>query len=280
MNPVPKKQNLFVYNNFDLELFFCREVLKLDSLHYGYWKAGEELNLKNLRRAQTRYTKTLLTLVPKGARSVLDVGCGVGDVARALTKKGLDVVAISPDRNHQQFFDQDSQVRFCNVTFEEFETDDRFDLVLMCESQNYFHAAVGLQQAVKHTKRGSHLLISGMFRKGPGQEFNDVTNIESEYREKAEQHGFRLVKRFDITTQVLPTLRLSREIMERYLEPATRMLGHYLRARSPVPQAILALLLRKQVKDYRKALAYYTERTDAELFEKNVRYLQLLFKRV
>ncbi len=280
MNPVRPKQNLFVYNEFNLELFFCREVLRLDSLHYGYWKAGEELNLKNLRRAQTRYTETLLTLIPKGARSVLDVGCGVGDVARALTQRGLDVVAISPDRNHRQFFTPDSQVRFCNVTFEEFETDDRFDLVLMCESQNYFHAAVGLQQAVKHTREGSYMLISGMFRKGPGQEFKDVTNIESEYREKAEQHGFRLVKRVDITTQVLPTLRLSREIMERYLEPATRMLGHYLRARSPIPQAILALLLRKQVKDYRKALAYYTERTDAELFEKNVRYLQLLFKRV
>lgn len=280
MSPMHPEQNLLVCHDFDLELFFCREVLKLDSLHYGYWRAGEELNLKNLRLAQTRYTETLLRLIPRHVRSVLDVGCGVGDVARALTKREFEVVAISPDRNHRQFFTPDSQVRFCNVTFEEFEADERFDLVLMCESQNYFDAAVGLRQAVKHTTRGSYLLISGMFRKGQGQGFKDVINIEGEYREKAEQHGFRLVRRVDITAQVLPTLRLTREIMERYLEPATRMLGHYLRARSPLPLVILSVLLRKQVKDYRRALAYYTERTDAELFEKNVSYLQLLFRRV
>ncbi|WP_298179548.1 class I SAM-dependent methyltransferase [Saccharomonospora sp.] len=44
----------------------------------------------------THYHPLLLRLVPPGARRALDVGCGMGEFARKLAARGLDVDAIDP----------------------------------------------------------------------------------------------------------------------------------------------------------------------------------------
>jgi len=81
----------------NLELFFCTEVLKLKSLQYGYWEQEEKLDLESIRRAQQHYTETLLEMIPEDVHNILDIGCGIGDNARALAAKGYHVTAISPD---------------------------------------------------------------------------------------------------------------------------------------------------------------------------------------
>ena len=109
-------------NSVNLELMLCTEVLKLNSLHYGYWKKNEELNLKNLRIAQKRYTDHLLKLIPKGTKSVLDVGAGIGDNSLALATKGYNVISLSPDKNHKKYFGKykDKNIKFLNVKFNGF----------------------------------------------------------------------------------------------------------------------------------------------------------------
>ena len=106
------KQNITEFDGLDLELFFCTEILKLHSLHYGYWEKGEKpteggkkLTLEWLRDAQQKYTDILVEAIPKSVKSILDVGCGIGDVSRALSKLEYDVTAISPDRNHVKYFE-------------------------------------------------------------------------------------------------------------------------------------------------------------------------------
>jgi hypothetical protein len=48
-------------------------------LHYGYWDDPENttLNLDEVRKAQIRYTDYLVSSMPSGLHTVLDVGCGV-----------------------------------------------------------------------------------------------------------------------------------------------------------------------------------------------------------
>jgi len=276
------KSNYWDSNDLDLELFFATEVLKLDSLHYGFWNPGEKLTLENLRKAQNRYTETLLELIPVGVKQVLDVGCGIGDISQALAQKNYKVVAISPDKNHAKFFDKEvPRITFHNSKFEDFQTSDLFDLILMSESQNYFDKDVGLKRSNQLTKPGSYLLISGMFKKPSDSSvgaLHSSHSLESEYIEKAGNYGFKLVKRVDITEQVIPTLQLARQAMDKHIPPISEMFDSYLKSRSPLKYSILKLVFRKQIKDYEKAVAYYKKRTDVPLFKKNVNYLRLLFQ--
>jgi len=50
--------------DFNLELFVCTDILKLNSLHYGYWQKeelpdinGATLSLADLKKAQELYTR-------------------------------------------------------------------------------------------------------------------------------------------------------------------------------------------------------------------------------
>src|SRR3954465_12642353 len=90
--------------NIDLELFLCSEILKLPSLHFGYWEDNQALNMENVKKAQIRYNKEIISHIPPGVKSILDVGCGIGDISGTLTQHGYQVSALSPDKNHQAVF--------------------------------------------------------------------------------------------------------------------------------------------------------------------------------
>ena len=127
----------------------CTEVLKLNSLHYGFWEQEEQLSLESIRQAQTRYTDTLLDLIPADVHKVLDIGCGIGDNARALKAKGYEVTAISPDHNHAAYFEtaESAGIHFINTGIETFSSPEKYDLVLMSESQGYFAMDMGFSQS-------------------------------------------------------------------------------------------------------------------------------------
>jgi SAM-dependent methyltransferase len=210
---------------------------------------------------------------------VIDVGCGMGDVARAMARRGKTVVALSPDRNHGQYVaGSHPDLTFVNEKFETFMATEPADLVLMSESQNYFDTVAGLRQVRRCIRPGGYLLISGMFVKEPCAEFRDIINTEGGYFEAAADHGFDVIKRSDITEEVSPTLEFARRSLEQFVEPLPRLLDHYMRARSPVKYWFLRTFFRRQFKDYQRTLDYYHKRFDQALFKEKVRYLRVLFR--
>jgi MPBQ/MSBQ methyltransferase len=271
--------NYLEFDGLDLELFLCSEVLKLRSLHYGYWNHNQKPTLHNLRKSQQRYTDTLLTLIPPHVKKVLDVGCGIGDIAHALVHRGYVVSAISPDKNHAKYFaNQNGNPSFIHTSFEEFTSTQQYDLILMSESQNYFHANAGFQQCRRYLNLHGYLLVSGMFRKGAGELFQDVINVEGEYLQKAHEYGFGSLKRIDITKRVLPTLVLVHNAMREHIEPVRVMIDHYLTSTAPVKTTFLRWLLWNQIQSGRDIFRYYQDRTNPSLFEDKCRYLRLLFQ--
>ncbi len=64
------KKNITEFNGLDLELFFCTEILKLNSLHYGYWEESKKLTLNCIRDAQRKYTNMLIEAIPKNVKSI------------------------------------------------------------------------------------------------------------------------------------------------------------------------------------------------------------------
>ncbi len=262
---------------FDLQLWVATDLLRLRSLHYGYWGNGEpvKLDFRIIRQAQARYTKLLVNTVPPGVRTILDVGCGVGCNARALTEKGYKVTSISPDGNHGKFFQNAPEpLRFCQSKYEDFSSDERYDLVLMSESQNYFDADTGLAQTRRLLTPGGFLLICGMFRKKNTREFDQVRNVEEEYLRKAQQHGFELIERVDITPNVTPTLDIVRMAKEEYITPLVSAAGNGRRWKL----AIAGLLFRKELGQLRRIQRYYEEFSDSLFFSEHVSYLKLLFR--
>ena len=194
------KQNITEFDGLDLELFFCTEILKLNSLHYGYWEESEKLKeegtkltLNCLRDAQKKYTDGLIAAIPKNVKSILDVGCGIGDVSRALSKLEYDVTAISPDSNHAKYFENPPlKLTFLQTKFEDLDIDNKFDLILMSESQNYFPTEIGFRQCATLLSPKGYLLVSGMFRKDSGSEMTEVSNTIEDYEKTAEKARFAI----------------------------------------------------------------------------------------
>ena len=280
------QQNITEFDGLDLELFFCTEILKLNSLHYGYWEdsrkladRGRKLTLDCLRGAQEKYTDVLIEAIPNNVKSILDVGCGIGDVSRALSKLEYDVTAISPDSNHAKYFENHlSQLAFLQTKFEDLDIDDKFDLILMSESQNYFPTEIGFRQCTTLLSRKGYLLVSGMFRKDSESDFIEVPNTIEDYEKTAEKHGLLLIENVDITQNILPTIDFIYESMEGYVEPSVKMLSQFISSIAPIKSWFIKVFFRKQINKTLQIYSYYRRRTDPLFFEKNIVYARLLFQ--
>ncbi len=270
--------------DLNFELFFVTEVLKLSSLHYGYWEEGQasgEIDLAEVRRAQSRFTDELLSFVPENVNTILDVGSGVGDNAHALAAAGYRVTAISPDQNHIRYFDEtrDPNITFHNSKFEDFTSDEEFDLLFFHESSNYFDRDVGMQQCRRLVRPGGYLLVSGMFRHANGEAFPDDFDLSDlAYVKLAREYGFVPDQIVDVTPNVLPTMVMAHRAMQEYVEPVIEFAGDYLQARIPWKVRVFKFLVSKQIKAFQRKLRRYRRKTDPDRYRERVRYVTMLLK--
>jgi MPBQ/MSBQ methyltransferase len=268
----------------NFELYFATEVLGLPSLHYGFWEAGSasgHLDLDELRDAQVRFTEELVSAIPQGVESVLDVGAGIGDSALEMAHRGYEVTAISPDQNHEQYFLRapNPRLHFHRSAFEDFESDSQFDLLYFSESINYFDREVGLRQSRRLVKPGGHLLVSGMFffqGEEPFPEDFDLADLE--YVRQAESFGFELVEARDFTRNVLPTVHMAHRALTDHLPPLLRMVETFLRRRTPLTGRLLGWILSPSRKRMERSVAEYQQKMDPEYFATHIRYATLLLR--
>lgn len=289
-NLLNRKQHIWHMNNvksitdfdgLDLEFVICTDLLKLNSLHYGYWFPDEAITLPNGRIAQKRYTTTLLELIPKGVKKILDVGCGMGDVSRTLEENGYYVTAISPDKNHPQYFHNNGKnLDFIQSRFENLESNEKFDLILMSESQNYFDTDIGFQKCQELLTPNGYLLVSGMFRKTDEKSWKEVINIKENYLRTADKCGLKLITEIDITQQILPTLVFFQRLFQEYGLPTSKIFDHFVHTSAPFKAKLLKFFFQKQLNELKRIYHYYIRRTTPAYFCEHIEYLRLLFQRV
>jgi MPBQ/MSBQ methyltransferase len=279
---IVKREGFLGIDGLGLDLFFCSEILKLSSLHYGLWDdpRAEPLTLDSLRHAQARYTHALLDLVPQGVERVLDVGCGLGDVAQHLAARGYAVTAISPDRNHRRYLLGIDDVTFVQARYQTFECSELYDLVLMSESQNYFQADTCFERTARHLKPAGHLLVSGMFRKRDGEPFPDHVNRIDAFIDHGRSSGFELIEDIDVTQRVLPTLELIHGALGSYVTPSVDLLRHFFAASAPMKARAIAWLFKKQLRELEAIHRFLLRKTDPVRFARHGCYRMLLFRRV
>ncbi|MFH1522898.1 MAG: methyltransferase domain-containing protein [Patescibacteria group bacterium] len=275
------QSNPLFHKKEDIVLMFCTDVLKLKSLHLGYWEK-EALTIDNLKNAQKRYSLHLLKFIPKEVKNILDIGCGIGDNALLLAKEGYNVTCISPELNQKKVFGKinNKKIKFFSSKIEDFGSHEQFDLALMSESSNYFDKNIAFQKCNKLVKKGGHILSASLFRKTDTKVYEGF-HIENEWIKSAQKNGFEVVKREDITKAILPSLKLGHVLSHNYVIPIARLTHKYVMRTSQLRVKLLSLIFKKQVREINDFLSkgYLVDIFNPELFEKKARYVIYLLKK-
>ena len=144
-----------------LEFLLGRHFLRLCDLHYGLWPDGLPITLLNLPQAQQAYTTFLLSHIPPGVRTILDVGCGAGYLARQCLDRGYAVDCVSPNHflNVRVREELGAQGALFECRFEDLEVGRRYDLLLFSESFQFIQGAVAVGKAGDLLEEGGYLLL-------------------------------------------------------------------------------------------------------------------------
>lgn len=113
-----------------------------------------------MRRASSRVSSTavldivafVLSNLPPTPARVLEVGCGDGELTRALDDAGYDVTGIDPMAPHGDLFRR--------IKLEDLEEDARFDAVVASRVIHHLtDLDTGLRQVVRALERGGRLVV-------------------------------------------------------------------------------------------------------------------------
>lgn len=199
-------------------LQFLHRIVGLDLLNFGIWSEDDPLDVAGLRRAQERLVARLFELLPAGASSVLDVGCGTGVISERLFALGYDVEGLSPDPYHGKLFrERLPDRRFHLGRFQEFEPDRRYDVLFLCESAQYVWLDEFFDAVRRSLVPGGSVLLCDYFTVDSGGTGGSKSGHPlDEFLDRAGPAGLVLETDEDVTSSVLPTLRLGQAIVERY----------------------------------------------------------------
>lgn len=180
-----------------------------DLLHFGCWLDGDE----DVLEAQRNLTELLFSFIPPGARSVLDVGCGLGRSAVDLARTGREVVGISPDAElidyaralARENLPSKNGITFEPSSFEDYAGRARFDCLLFQESLQYLPDLKGVfKKAAGLLPVGGRVVISDEVRYTEGLD-GTVVHLKDEILSSAHRAGFELEKNLAITEKVRRT---------------------------------------------------------------------------
>jgi len=236
----------------NLLLKYYTEVTKSDQLHFGYWLKGEELNMKNLLVAQERYAEHLIDFIPEKVKKVLDVGCGVGGNALRLKKRGYDVASLSPDPFQEGVYKKNTnnEIPFFLSKFEDFNTNEKFDLIFMSESSQYIDLKEVFERSKKLLNEKGYLLVCDFFKiDGLDDHGMEVSgHLQKKYLEQSEVSGFKIVKSENITENIMPTLDYMVVLFKDYLIPCFKMIPYAIQNYIPFFYPITRFLFAKSIK--------------------------------
>jgi SAM-dependent methyltransferase len=206
--------------SLDLLFVFLRYFFETEYLHFGYWRPGVDLKFANLKQAQNTYIDELFKLIPDDVQSILDVGCGSGEMASQLLKKNYQVDAVCPpsimSENAAQKLTGDSTLYECK--YEDLDIDKKYDLIVFSESIQFIQIKDAFEQCRRYGKK--YILIADLFKKdmpekgpiGGGKPYKD-------FLKEKDNFGFKEIQNVDITEFVAPGFDLEKDAIKNFVKP-------------------------------------------------------------
>ena len=264
----------------ELGLILGAKLVKTEDLHYGLWEPDLEVTLANLPTAQARYSDFLISHIPEGTRTILDVGCGTGHLAQLLTARGFQVEAVSPSPELTRLARErlGDSVAIYPTTFEAFQAPRGYDLVLFSESFQYIPFTASLPKARDLLEPGGHVIISDFFRR-PGTGVSALKgghDIEKFHAFLATQ-PLEVLSEKDITEQTAPNLQLMDAMLMDYVKPIWETLSYWMRRNHPWAASIGGWLFRKRLNKLH--FKYLSRERSASNFAKHKTYRTLLLRK-
>lgn len=261
-----------IRTNFGLR--FYHEILGLDNLHHGVWEEQEQLTYQNLLRAQERYVEHNLSLIPDGVVRILDVGCGVGTTAMALTAQGYEVTGMTPEPYQREHFVARTG-RPCILShFGPNPVDATYDLVLMSESCQYIDRRY-LFDAIRQAAPGGLCLVSDYFSiVDDGTRFTRTCHDLQWFVDGLEKNGFVILHEDDITESTVPTLDLIRQFVDARMIPALQLSRELAASKHPLILKLVLWFLRKEINRFSGRLSDF----DSGKFRAKRKYMRYLIR--
>ena len=144
----------------EIGLILSKHFFKTEHLHYGYWTNDLNVEPHNLPIAQDNHSNFIISHIPVEAKTILDVGCGVGRFALKLTNAGYHVDCVSPSpvltEHAHNLLKNKSYIFECS--YEKLQTEDRYDVIVFSESFQYVNLEKALQNSLNFLNDDGYLL--------------------------------------------------------------------------------------------------------------------------
>jgi len=259
----------------------AKHFYNTEYMHYGYWSDGLEVNTNNLFQAQENYANLLLSNIPEGVKSILDVGCGVGKFAEKLLDAGYEVDCVSPspylNTQVRRLLGNRSEIFECY--FEHIETNKKYDLILFSESYQYIPVKDSLETSLKLLRETGYILIGDFFVKDvEGKSpISGGHNLNRFYKTVRNYPLTNLVD-MDITKETALSLDLVNDVLSDVVHPIWDSIAYYLKSNYPLVSKVFTRFYKKKLD--KMQYKYFSNATNGKNFSFFKSYRLLLYKKV
>jgi len=265
----------------EIGLIIFKYFFKKEHLHYGYWTEDLKRDLSHLPQAQEKYSNFLISHIPAGVKTILDVGSGVGRLADQLINLGYKVDCVLPSevliRYARELLGNKSHIFECK--YEDLETDSRYDLIVFSESFQYLDIEKSLQNSCKFLNDGGHILISDFFKtEATGESVLGGGHRLNKFYDSVAGFPLKTIKDLDITKETAPTMDLANDLLTKVGLPIWNLIIHYLNSNYQNLAKFLQWKYRNKIAKINRK--YFSGGLNAENFAVFKSYRLLLYQKV